>query len=170
MARAEASSSSARTLPPQLRKLVLQTFTKKYSLQLHASALSFIADTLAEHELLHVVQEDDDQVTAQREAIEVLAKGCLDLGVLEEAGGGGPSAASIITAKQLQHVYSQLIADGQTAGGSSDISYGGNGHHHAGDSILDEEGVPPAERWMDVIDAFEMPRVQWDPVNKTYAR
>lgn len=151
---------------------MLQTFTKKYSLQLHASALTFIAATLDEHELLHVTPGDDELEAAQREAVEVLAKGCLDLGVLEEAGGG---ASSIVTAKQLQHVYSQLVADGQQAGSGSstgiaaavidpDIS------RTQYESILNEEGAPPPDRWFDVVDSFAMPRVQWDSVAKTFVK
>ncbi|CAO1620088.1 unnamed protein product [Parajaminaea phylloscopi] len=164
---AAASSSSLTTLTPQLRKLVLQTFTKKYSLQLHASALTFIATTLADHELLHVDFQDAEDQQRQQEAIEVLAKGCLDLSVLEEADAG---PGSIVTAKQLQHVYAQLVADGNTGsavdrlGGAGDDS----GHHH--DSILDGEEVPPPDRWFDVIDAFEMPTVRWDAIAKTFVK
>lgn len=172
---AQASTSTApRPLPPSIRKLVLQTFTKKYSLQLHASALTFIASTLDSHDLLYVVAGDDELESAQREAIEVLAKGCLDLGVLEEAGGG---AGSIVTAKQLQHVYEQLVADGQQGEASTSAAAAAAAAMMDPDisrtqyeSILNEEGAPPPDRWFDVVDSFAMPRVQWDSVAKTFVK
>lgn len=164
MPAAAASSSSSNSLTPQLRKLVLQTFTKKYSLQLHASALAFIATTLAEHDLLHVPLGDVELEESQREAIEVLAKGCLDLSVIEEAESG---SGSIVTAKQLHQVYSQLVADGTSATTSGDTHSPHAGHH---ESILDDEGAPPLDRWFDVVDSFQLPRVQWDSVARTFVK
>lgn len=173
-----ATTSTSPPLPPALRRLVIQTFTKKYSLQLHASSLSFIAQTLAEHDLLDVspaAGSSAEDVEAQTEAIEVLAKGCLDLGVLEEASTSGGS--SMITAAHLKHVYSQLVAEGQGGPSSGAGVTGGNASHHSGapaptpaDAFLTEDEAPPPQRWFDVIDAFQMPKVEWDPVSKTFVR
>ena len=157
-------ASTATPLDAKLRKLIVQIFTKKYSLQLHASSLAFIAQTLDNHDLLHAVTSIEEQ-EAQKEAIEVLAKGCLDLGVLEEGNGGGSS--SMVTASQLQHVYQQLVAQGPAATSSDGFDAGVS---HLGDSILDEDEAPPPQRFFDIIDAFEMPRVEWDPVAKTFAK
>lgn len=160
------STFSLSTLSPQLRKFVIQTFTKKYSLQLHASALTFIAATLSEHDLLHVAPGDAEEVTKQRDAVEILAKGCLDLTVLEEAGA---SEGSIVTAKQLQHVYSQLVADGNTVA-SAPNAINRDGSAGSGHELIVEEEAPPPGRWFDVIDAFDLPRIQWDSVTKTFVK
>ncbi|CAO1615401.1 unnamed protein product [Sympodiomycopsis kandeliae] len=162
------------TLSPSTRRTVLQTFTKKYSLQLHASSLTFIAGILEQHDLLHTEPGSSDE-ESQKDAVEMLAKGCLDLGVLEEASGAG---SSMITAQQLQHVYSQLIADGDNAaagpsrnGLSTDASDTMNGSHHGHkDDILAEDSAAPPQRFFDVIDAFEMPKVEWDPVSKAFVK
>lgn len=159
-------------LTPATRRLVLQTFTKKYSLQLHASSLTFIASTLDQHDLLEVEPGSELQ-EAQKDAIEMLAKGCLDLGVLEEGGPGG----SMITAQQLQHVYSQLVAEGDNAtAGPSRSGLSADAGMHAGirdssrDGFLAEDQAAPPERFFDIVDSFEMPKVEWDPVAKTYSK
>lgn len=74
-------SSEVESIQPSqaLRKSILRIFTHKYSLQLHSSALSFIAGTLSSHGLLDQPDEWDD-------AIEALASG-----IVENEGnvGGG---------------------------------------------------------------------------------
>lgn len=61
----------------ELRKAILKIFTHKYSLQLHSSALSFIAGTLDSHGLL-------DQPEEWNEAIDALA-----MGIVENEGNIG---------------------------------------------------------------------------------
>lgn len=160
------SMSAAPALTPAVRRLILQTFTKKYSLQLHASSLSFIGQTLADHSLLDAIPGTEDE-DAQREAIEMLARGCLDLGVMEEAGRG----SSMITAKQLAHVYSQLVAEGSSstsAGGAAEsagVVQASSTYH-----MLPDEEAPPPSKYFDIIDSFDLPRVEWDAVAKTFVK
>lgn len=54
-----------------LRKTIVHIFTRKYNLQLHASALEFIHQVLHDHNLLKYQDEWD-------EAIEELAKGFIN--------------------------------------------------------------------------------------------
>jgi hypothetical protein len=63
-------------ISPALRKTIIWIFSKKYGLQLHSSAISFIHLTLESHGLL----QDQDEWA---EAIEWLAKG-----LVESAGKG----------------------------------------------------------------------------------
>ena len=165
--------TSVATLSPATRRLVLQTFTKKYSLQLHASSLTFIAGILQEHDLLQVEPGSELQ-ESQNDAIEMLAKGCLDLGVLEEGGAG----SNMIKAQQLQHVYSQLVADGDNASAGPSRSGLASGldadinlpESTAREAFLAEEQSAPPERFFDIIDSFDMPKVEWDPVSKSFVK
>lgn len=158
--------SAAPTLSPAVRRLILQTFTKKYSLQLHASSLSFIGQTLADHSLLDAIPGTEDE-DAQREAIEMLARGCLDLGVMEDAGRG----SSMITAKQLAHVYSQLVAEGSSSTSAGGIADSATADHAPSTyHMLPDEEAPPPSKYFDIIDSFDLPRVEWDAVAKTFVK
>lgn len=67
-------------MPPALRRTILRIFSKKYGLQLHSSAISFIHVTLESHGLMQDEGEWAD-------AIEWLAKG-----LVESAGKGEQGA------------------------------------------------------------------------------
>jgi hypothetical protein len=66
-------------IPPALRRTILLMFSKKYGLQLHSSAISFIHVTLESHGLL----QDESE---WEEAIEWLAKGLVDSAGKDEQG------------------------------------------------------------------------------------
>lgn len=73
---AQHGNSNGNDVPVALRRIILRILSKKYGLQLHSSAISFIHTTLESHGLL----EDESEWT---EAIEWLAKG-----LIESAGKG----------------------------------------------------------------------------------
>jgi hypothetical protein len=66
-------------VPSSLRRIILRIFSKKYGLQLHSSAISFIHTTLESHGLL----EDENEWI---EAIEWLAKGLVENAGKDEQG------------------------------------------------------------------------------------
>ncbi|UZJ52846.1 hypothetical protein CBS101457_002166 [Exobasidium rhododendri] len=130
-------------IPPALRRIIIRIFSKKYGLQLHSSALSFIHVTLESHGLLQVEDE-------WAEAIEWLAKG------LVEIAGKDDQGSSIVTRAALEHVYQQLLlAD----------SVKDDAHEH----FLEGEVVDP-KRYFHVVDAFQMPKTIFDQRRKVFER
>jgi DNA polymerase epsilon subunit 2 len=151
-------------LPPALRRIILRIFSKKYGLQLHSSAISFIHTTLESHGLL----QDEDEWA---EAIEWLAKGLVESAGKDEQGETGNdncghigmlifflsfAGSSIVTRAALEQVYQQLLlAD----------SVKDDSHEH----ILEGEVVDP-NRYFHVVDAFKMPKTIFDQRRKVFER
>ncbi|KAN0061752.1 DNA-directed DNA polymerase epsilon, subunit B [Thecaphora frezii] len=147
---------SAHPPPPALRRAIIRIFTKKHNLQLHSSAIVFVAQTLHSHGLLQQPQEWDD-------AIEALATGILDA---EASGAEANLSSSVVTQEALQRVYEQLcIADSA----ATNLSSGSNGVSHAIHDLTDGERPDP-HRHFHVIDAFSMPRHVFDPQRKVFER
>lgn len=73
--------NNPQNVPLALRRTILRIFSKKYGLALHASALSFIHETLVSHGLVSSESESTD-------ALEWLAKGLIDS---KEEGNQGKS-------------------------------------------------------------------------------
>ncbi|KAK0521797.1 DNA-directed DNA polymerase epsilon, subunit B [Tilletia horrida] len=135
----------AAQLTPDLRRVIVKIFTRKYNLQLHTSALHFIASTLDAHGLL-------DQPDEWADALEALAKELVD----GEVGDGG--SGSMVTQTALERVYARLVAQETSA---STLE--------AHDPLTEGETVDPA-RYFHVIDAFKMPRIRFDQHRKTFER
>ena len=76
----DANQGTTIIIPPALRRTILRILSRKYGMQLHSSAISFIHSTLQSHGLLEDPNEWD-------EAIEWLAKG-----LVESAGKGEQGA------------------------------------------------------------------------------
>ncbi|PWN52289.1 DNA polymerase epsilon, subunit B [Violaceomyces palustris] len=155
-------SSSAIQPPPALRKSILKVFTKKYSLQLDSSAISFIAQTLDSHGLL-------DQPDEWEDAIEALAGGIVEA---EATGGKLSLSGSVVTQAALEKVYAQLVVEDSAAGTETaesrqdPQSHNYLHHHH---DITDGERPNP-EKYFNVVDAFKMPRVVFDQKRKVFEK
>ncbi|KAK0551435.1 DNA-directed DNA polymerase epsilon, subunit B, partial [Tilletia horrida] len=132
-------------LTTDLRRIIVKIFTRKYNLQLHTSALNFIASTLEAHGLLEQPEEWED-------ALEALAKELVD----GEAGDGGSS--SMVTQSALERVYARLVAQETSA---SNLT--------AHDPLTEGEKVDPA-RYFSVVDAFKMPKIRFDQHRKVFER
>ncbi len=162
-----------------LRKAIIRVFTRKYNLQLHASALGFIADVFYQHGMLHSPQDWE-------EGLEHLAKQYIDSEHYSGTTTAGAMAAasssssSLVTAEALEAVYQKMIL-ADTNGHSSSVAGPSSSSrrdlHHDEDSledssyvhhtILEHEKVDP-NRHFQVIDAFQLPRTRWDPARKTF--
>ncbi|EPQ28615.1 uncharacterized protein PFL1_03918 [Pseudozyma flocculosa PF-1] len=145
-------------ISPALRRTILRVFTKKHNLQLHSSAVAFIAHTLDSHGLIDQPEEWDD-------AIEALATGILEA----EASGADPGvSSSVVTQEALKHVYDQLcMAD--SAGGAAGASTTATTISQAIHDLTEGERPNP-DRYFHVINAFDMPRVVFDPQRKVFER
>lgn len=130
-------------ISPALRRSIIWIFTKKYGLQLHSSAISFIQVTLEAHGYL---QDESEWANA----IEWLAKG------LVESAGKGEQGSSIVTRAALEHVYQQLLLE--------DTPNEGIKEH-----FIDGEVVDPT-RYFHIIDAFNMPKTTFNAKRKVFER
>lgn len=154
---------SSISAPPELRRQILRIFTTKHGLQLHSSAISFIASTLATHGLL-------DEPLEWSDAIEALAKGIVD----NQTNTDGPSSAEVstasdlVTAASLEKVYSALVvADSAVRPSASEAgpSRPAQNHHE-----LTEGELPDPDRYFAVVDAFAQPKLTFDPHRKVFER
>lgn len=151
---AGANLNGTRAAPPALRRLILRLFSRKYGLQLHASAIAFIVETLEEHGLLH-------DETVWQESIEALAKGVVD--DLARGEGNG----SIVTRTALERVYeSLLVAD--TAASATQIERLQNDATSRDPLTYGEKADP--HRFFHVIDSFALPKIIFDERRKVFER
>ncbi|KAI3479907.1 hypothetical protein L1887_58056 [Cichorium endivia] len=165
--------------PPELRRTILRVFTTKHSLQLHSSAITFIASTLAEHGLL-------DQPLEWEEAIDALAQGVVDnqADLDPHAPSGSRSAlqartaahaaddadagTDVVTAAALEKVYSRLVvADSAAHTQPSSMSAAAGGAHRHPHELTDGE-LPDPHRYFGVHSALSQPKLAFDPIRKVF--
>lgn len=145
-------------VPPELRRLILRTFTTKYGLQLHSSSISFIASTLASHGLL-------EQPPEWNEAIEALANGIVENQTNTDASA---SSVDLVTAASLEKVYSALVvADSAVRPSASEA---GPSRPTAGHHELTEGEIPDPDRYFSVVNAFTQPKLTFDQNRKVFER
>ncbi|KDN43322.1 hypothetical protein K437DRAFT_225693 [Tilletiaria anomala UBC 951] len=158
-----------------LRKSIVRIFTRKYNLQLHASALTFIAEAFDHHGLNHKQSQWDD-------AIEFLAKEFIN-GEQYKEGSEGKSgfslssgwSSSLVTRAALEAVYQQMMVSEEN--GNATAASGGNRfegaqngtieYTHDGEKLSEGAGPDPAN-YFKVVGAFDMPRNVFDPHRKNF--
>jgi hypothetical protein len=147
-----------------LRKAIIRTFTRKHNLQLHASALTFIAEALQNHDML-------DKPDQWEEALESLAKGYIESEHYGAGAGAAQASSSLVTRAALEAVYQQMVVAENTA------VY----NHHDHDSMVYDESGSAIHQFLDhekpdphnhfkVIGSYDMPRLRFDYSRKAFEK
>lgn len=147
----EAGPSDGAHVPPDVRRVILRTFTTKHHLQMRSDAVQFVFKTLHAHELLGEPQ-------AMAEAVEALASA-----LVEQHVSGAHIAefdGLVVTSAILRKVYDQLIVE------SADEQHPPS----ASASRVTHGDAPGLERYFHVCDAFSLPRLAFSASRKVFER
>ena len=133
-------------VPPEVRRVILRAFTRKWHLQLQSDAVQFIYKTLEAHDL-----SDTD---AMAEAVHALANALVDQHVAGAHIDGFDG--HVVTAEALQKVYDLLLVE--AAGEET----------HA--TPLTQGAALDLSKHFRVCDAFSQPRILFHATRQVFER
>lgn len=136
-------------VPPDVRRVILRTFTTKHHLQMRADAVQFVYGTLQAHDLLQ-------DAAATAEAVEALATALVEQHVSGAQLSGFDGL--VVTREILQKMYDQLLVES-----AEDDAPSASARVTQGDA-------PGVERYLHVLDAFSMPRTVFSASRKVFER